>query len=173
MLFGVSGVALLLWHGILHTRIGTKSAPLSRPALFTWVTILILSTATGIVWMQQKPALLLKPFGWIGGALFLFGLIFSRVLRRYGTMAFRASSLAIIGAWILVAADLFPDLLIVRNHPEWNISIYEAAAPVSSLRLVAATAPLLILLILTYNYFIKKALRRPQSAEREATGVET
>lgn len=171
MLFGISGVALLVWHGILHTRTGTRSLALTRPALFIWVTTLLLSTATGIVWMQEKPALLLKPFGWIGGILFLLGLIFSRVLRRYGSMAFRASSLAIVGAWILVAADLFPDLLIVRNHPEWNISIYKAAAPVPSLRLVVVTAPLLILLILTYSYFIKKALRRPGPVDHETKEV--
>lgn len=167
LLCGLSGVFLLVWHGILHARTMDSPSVSLRSANFIWLVTLVLSAVTAFLGIQQTPGFPVKPFCWIGGILYLLGLFSSRFLAGGGKMAFQASSMAIVGLWIIFAASLFPDLLVARNNADWNISIYQAAAPVSSLRLVVVVSPLLILVIWVYSCYIKKVIYRSGSAAHE------
>ena len=160
LLFGFSGVVFLVWHGILHARDASAPNPISRPANLIWLLALGLTVASAWAWLTSMPFLRSKPCFWLGGVVCFGGLIASRMLVGKGRWAFRASSAAIIGLWIAVAASLFPNLLVSADHPAWTISIRQAAAPVSSLRVVMVASPILIVAIVCYGHFIQRIIRR-------------
>jgi cytochrome d ubiquinol oxidase subunit II len=166
LVFGVTGLALLVWHGIAF--VAGKGPPVcsGRSATVAWGVALLLSLATGYLWMLQDPLLRTKPVACVGGGMYLLGLGVGRPLLARGAWAFRGSSLSIAGFWVLAAASLFPNLLPAKNDASWSISIQAAAAPASSLRAVVALTPALILLIIGYTSFIHRVIKRPDRTGR-------
>ena len=148
------------WHGMLHALPAGGPARLSRPATVFWLLAVALAGVVTALGLARMPSLPAKPCCWLGGGVYFSGLIASRLLVGRGSWAFRASSLAMIGFWVAVAASLFPDILISADRPEWSISIRQAAAPASSLCVVMVASPVLMVVIACYRYFIQRMIRR-------------
>lgn len=157
---GLSGVLFLAWHGITYAV--SKGFDFPREAALLWYAVLGTSAVTAGLWLKEVPGAMAKPAVWAGGAMYVMGLVVSKAFSRNGGgMAFLESSLAMVGLWVSVAASLFPNILVARNNSAWSLTIYQAAAPSASLRLIVVIMMILIPLIFGYSYFIQKAVRRP------------
>lgn len=169
-LFGITGVSLLAWHGVVFSVGKGSSGILPGWSWIIWGVTFVLSVATSCLWIVQAPELLTRPIALAGGVIYFTGLGVSRLFLSKGPWAFRASASGIMGFWITVGASLFPLLLRASNNTSWSISIQHASAPISSLRILVMAIPVLILLIIGYNCVIHRVIRRSDRAGRGEGG---
>lgn len=156
LLSGATGLAVFVWLGILHSR----HEILAKSAAWTWLAAVVLGLATVAFWIHKSPGLLARPV-FLGGCLvFLSGLVLSRFLSIGSGWAFRTAGVAVAGLWLAIAASLFPDLLVSAGNPDWTLSIHQAAAPDSSMKIALMVSPFLIIVVACYSYLIQKKIRR-------------
>ena len=162
LLFGGAGVAFIVWHGVLHAGAPSGAGCIRRlcSATWIWLAAMTLSVLAAGFWLSRTPALLAKPFVCLGSVIYLGGLGVSRWLAGRGSWGGRATSVALTGLGLAVAASLYPNILVSAEHPEWTLSIRQAAAQAASLRVVMAAAPLLVVVIACYSYWVQRMLRR-------------
>ena len=77
-------------------------------------------------------------------------------VKRNYLSAFLFSSLTISFLLVLVAVELYPDLLISTLDPKYNIDIYQAAASKSSLKIMLTITAIGTPLVAFYTFFVYK-----------------
>lgn len=74
-------------------------------------------------------------------------------------MAFLFSSLTISVLLLLVAIEMYPNLLLSTVSPEYNIDIYNAAASTKSLKIMLIFAAIGTPMVLGYTFFVYKTFK--------------
>ena len=158
ILFGLAGVLLLTWHGIAYAA-GKHGSPfLMRAARLVWYLAAGASAVTIGFWIRLSSESPAKPLVWVGGILYIAGLVAGRIMLGKGAWTFRLSCVGILGLWIAAGAVLFPNLLAAKGHAAWSISIFQAASPDSSLRPLVIASLVLIPLIAGYSFFVYRIM---------------
>lgn len=163
--FGLAGVLLLIWHGLVYALSRQTSDSLTRLARRLWPAVMGASVVVGCLGGTHREFAASKPVVWIGGILYLTALITSRALLGRGPRAFRASCAALAGLWLAAGATLMPNVLRAANRMDWSLSLAQAAAPVSTLRPLTVVTLALIPAVAGCTILMYKTLRRPAAGE--------
>ena len=73
--------------------------------------------------------------------------------------AFVFSSLSICFLLLLVAFELFPNIIISTIDPAFNMDVYDAASSEKSLKIMMAIVAIGSPLVLGYTYFVYKTFK--------------
>lgn len=142
VLVGVAAVLALAHHGSLWLNAftdGDVQHRARRGAGRLWVPELIVMAVVTVASFAVRPAIVdqlgARPWGVIFPAVGAGGLIAAVVFRRRGRerSAYLASCGSLYGLFGTAAVSTFPHMLPARD-PQFSLSMYEVAAPESSLR---------------------------------------
>ena len=168
LLTGVTTLSLFTMHGAIYLLLKTEGRLyqkirylLKRGMIFFMVSFAITTLYTLLYIphlsddFRSRPALFLIPL--------LTFLSIANVPRlatkkRFRT-AFLYSSITISLMLVLVAVELYPVLLRSTIHPDYNITIYSAAASVQSLKIMMTIVAIGAPLVLGYTLFVYRTFR--------------
>jgi cytochrome bd ubiquinol oxidase subunit II len=170
-LFGLAGLSMIIWHGMTYAIGKQPAIGLQKISGRYWYAAVCAAAAiicSGFFFLPGQ--FRNKPFIWIGGGFFVMGLLSGKFFLDKGGWAYRFSCVSIIGLWIAVGALLFPYVLPAKEHPEWSISIAQAAAPHSSLKLIVIVCAVMIPVIASYTYFVYRTFRHTDKNVTSSTG---
>jgi cytochrome d ubiquinol oxidase subunit II len=164
LLGGVVTFLLFLYHGaaFLTLKVGDE-AVLARAksiALRTGV-ILIPVTVLWVVFALFQTAILTKPVPIITVALAAVALlisVFAQWKQKYG-IAFISVAVMIALVTVTVFAIMFPNVLIIRNDPSLNLTIYNASSSQYTLKIMTIVALIFTPIVLLYqiwNFWVFK-----------------
>lgn len=152
--------SFILWYGCVYTLARQYSEELYKIARFEWILTIMLFVCLSALLTYQKPVLLFNPLYLIGSIVFLTALLCARPLLAKGAWSYRLSQLSIAGLWAGLGAVWYPYSILSRSMASKSISLAQAAAPVSSLKLIVIIALVLTPLILLYTFFIYRIFHR-------------
>ncbi len=168
LLVGFSAVALFMTHGAIYLLLKTEgrlyariAISLRRSIVFFIVTFALTSTYA-LVFLphltqvfKDNPAWFLVP---LLALLSIANLPRLAVKRNY-RIAFAFSSLSIALLFMIVAINLYPNLLLSTIDPKYNISIYDAASSEKSLGIMLLMAAIGTPLVISYTAIIYYTFR--------------
>ncbi len=166
VLTGLLGAMILTVHGANYLAMKTDGDMYHRSSRIAkiggWILVpLVLTDSISLASMQ--PALhenySAHPFGYLlpliaTGAM--GGMLYFRHARR-DVAAFFASSVFILAILGATAWGYYPNLLIATTHPEWNVTIYNAAASDYGLRVGLVWFAIGFSLILAYTIYVHRS----------------
>ncbi len=167
LLVGVLSVIVLAWHGANYLRLKTEDT-LPERALHTsarlWVLVVILTGLTTVATYFTRPdagqKFISHPLALIFPLITLAGLVggfFSR--RANDRVAFRSSTLVIVGLMGSAAASIFPDLLTSTLNPAYSLSVYNAASSPHALRAAFIANAIGMVGVIAYSTYIHRKFR--------------
>lgn len=168
LLTGATTLSLFMMHGAIYLLLKTEGRLyqkirhlLKRGMVFFMVSFAITTLYTLLYIphlsddFRSQPALFLIPL--------LTFLSIANVPRLANKKQFRAaflfSSLTISLLLVLVAVELYPVLLRSTVHPDYHITIYNAAASVKSLKIMMTIVAIGAPLVLGYTLFVYRTFR--------------
>jgi cytochrome d ubiquinol oxidase subunit II len=163
LLTGLTTLALFSMHGAMYLSMKTEGrlfAKLTRlvknATIFFVVTFTLLTLAT-LVYMphlsdrfKELPVLFLVPVL----AMLSIANITRLIARRKYRYAFFFSSLTVSLLLVMVAVELYPDLVLSTVDPEYTLTIYNAAASEKSLGIMLIFAAIGAPLVASYTIFV-------------------
>lgn len=168
ILLGFSSLSLFMMHGAIYLLLKTEgrlfaklTILLKKGMIFFMVSFGITSLYTLLFIPHLSDAFKSNPILFIV-PLFVF-LSIANVPRlaskRKYSLAFLFSSLTIASLLVLVAIELYPNLLLSTVDPRFNLNIYNAASSTKSLKIMLIIASIGAPLIMTYTLFVYKTFK--------------
>ncbi len=163
LMVGVTTLALFMMHGAIYLtmktegRLFAKFTILLRNAIIFFVISFSIVTIYTLIYIPHlsdrfasKPVLFIIP---LVAFLSIANIPRLAAKRRYG-QAFFFSSLTVAMLLIVVAIELYPVLILSTIDPQYNITIYNAAASEKSLKIMLSMAAIGAPLVATYTIFV-------------------
>ena len=168
ILLGFSSLSLFMMHGAIYLLLKTEgrlfaklTILLKKGMIFFMVSFGITSLYTLLFIPHLSDAFKSNPILFIV-PLFVF-LSIANVPRlaskRKYSLAFLFSSLTIASLLVLVAIELYPNLLLSTVDPRFNLNIYNSASSTKSLKIMLIIASIGAPLIMTYTLFVYKTFK--------------
>jgi cytochrome d ubiquinol oxidase subunit II len=168
ILLGFSSLSLFMMHGAIYLLLKTEgrlfaklTILLKKGMIFFMVSFGITSLYTLLFVPHLSDAFKSNPILFIV-PLFVF-LSIANVPRlaskRKYSLAFLFSSLTIASLLVLVAIELYPNLLLSTVDPRFNLNIYNTASSTKSLKIMLIIASIGAPLIMTYTLFVYKTFK--------------
>lgn len=168
ILLGFSSLSLFMMHGAIYLLLKTEgrlfaklTILLKKGMIFFMVSFGITSIYTLLFIPHLSDAFKSNPILFIV-PLFVF-LSIANVPRlaskRKYSLAFLFSSLTIASLLVLVAIELYPNLLLSTVDPRFNLNIYNSASSTKSLKIMLIIASIGAPLIMTYTLFVYKTFK--------------
>lgn len=168
ILLGFSSLSLFMMHGAIYLLLKTEgrlfaklTILLKKGMIFFMVSFGITSLYTLLFIPHLSDAFKSNPILFIV-PLFVF-LSIANVPRlaskRKYSLAFLFSSLTIASLLVLVAIELYPNLLLSTVDPRFNLNIYNTASSTKSLKIMLIIASIGAPLIITYTLFVYKTFK--------------
>lgn len=168
ILLGFSSLSLFMMHGAIYLLLKTEgrlfaklTILLKKGMIFFMVSFGITSIYTLLFIPHLSDAFKSNPILFIV-PLFVF-LSIANVPRlaskRKYSLAFLFSSLTIASLLVLVAIELYPNLLLSTVDPRFNLNIYNTASSTKSLKIMLIIASIGAPLIMTYTLFVYKTFK--------------
>lgn len=168
ILLGFSSLSLFMMHGAIYLLLKTEgrlfaklTILLKKGMIFFMVSFGITSLYTLLFIPHLSDAFKSNPILFIV-PLFVF-LSIANVPRlaskRKYSLAFLFSSLTIASLLVLVAIELYPNLLLSTVDPRFNLNIYNTASSTKSLKIMLIIASIGAPLIMTYTLFVYKTFK--------------
>lgn len=159
VLFSLSGLVVVLWHGATYALNCDPGAARQRVAKKLWWVLAGASLVLIGAWAVCLPQASRQPLALVGGALCVVGVIAGRIALARKGWAFRFSCLNVTGLWLLILASLYPAVLPARHHPEWSLTLASASAPLPSLKILFTAGVVMVPIIAFYSYFMYRVFR--------------
>jgi cytochrome d ubiquinol oxidase subunit II len=160
VLVGLLAVAMFAMHGSIYLYLKTEGELRAQIKGLMWTTfglfmaLYIVTTMFTLVRYPHAVAHFERfPAAWIVPILNVLAVanIPRAIYKERPFYAFVSSSLTIAALVFLLGMALFPNLVVSRLDPAWNLTIYNAASSESTLRTTALIALLGMPLVLTYT----------------------
>ncbi len=168
IMVGINTLALFMSHGAIYLLLKTEGRLYAKLTILQKYGMIFFMVSFGITTLytllfiphlsdqfKQKPELFILPIL----AFLSIANIPRLAQKRKFFHAFVFSSLSICFLLLLVAIELFPNILISSIDPSYNIDVYNAASSEKSLKymmiIVAIGAPL----VLGYTYFVYRTFK--------------
>lgn len=165
---GVTTLALFMSHGAIYLLLKTEgrlfaklTMLLKRGMIFFMVSFGITTLYTLIYIPHLSDAFKESPLLFIVPLLAFLSIANVPRLaskKRY-RIAFLFSSLTIAFLLILVAIEMYPNLLLSSVDPKYNIDIYDAASSTKSMRIMLTIVAIGTPLVLGYTWFVYKTFK--------------
>lgn len=159
-LFSLAGLVVVIWHGATYALSRDFSDVRQHAVRKLWVALVAASLVLVAAWIIYLPQAAGKPLAWVGGGLYVCGVIGGRWGVKHKGSAFWFSCLNVTGVWVLITTSLYPFVLPARQHPEWSLTLASAAAPLSTLKLLLVAGLVLVPIIIAYSYFTYRVFRK-------------
>lgn len=168
ILVGFSSLSLFMMHGAIYLLLKTEGRLFAKLTILLKKGMIFFMFSFGITSLytllfiphlsdafKSNPILFIVP-------LFVF-LSIANVPRlaskRKYSLAFLFSSLTIASLLVLVAIELYPNLLLSTVDPRFNLNIYNTASSTKSLKIMLIIASIGAPLIMTYTLFVYKTFK--------------
>lgn len=165
LLVGATTLSLFMMHGAIYLTMKTegklfeKIELLLKRAIITFIVLFSIITLYTLIYIphlsdtfKSEAALFIIPLV----AFLSIANIPRLVSKKSYRAAFLFSSLTVSMLLVLVAIELYPVLVISTIAPEYNITIYNAAASQKSLGIMLTIAAIGVPLVLSYTIFVYK-----------------
>ncbi|MBN1983933.1 MAG: cytochrome d ubiquinol oxidase subunit II [Chitinivibrionales bacterium] len=162
ILFALTMIFQVIWHGVTYTLRKNPSAIIVNTAQKTWIYSIVSYVVFTPFWFYFIDSFRQKPLVWFCAATSLCALVAGRVLIKKQGYPFFLSCISTASLWIMITSLLYPNILSSRINPAWSISIANSAAPHSTLKLLVILAAVLVPLILVYTVYIYRLFIRPE-----------
>ncbi|KAA2244583.1 cytochrome d ubiquinol oxidase subunit II [Chitinophaga agrisoli] len=163
ILIAVTTLSLFMMHGAIYLTMKTENRLYAKLTVLVsncskfFILCFILTSMATLIYIphmthefKRYPVLFLLP---LAAVLAVLNLKRNIDARKYFT-AFIFSSFTTAILLILFAIGLFPNIIISSTNPAWSISIYQAAATNTSLRIMLLMAAIGTPLVLSYTVFV-------------------
>lgn len=165
LMTGITSVALFMLHGAIYLllktegRLFAKLTRLLKSGMIFFMVSFGITTLYTLLYIphlsddfKSNPALFVVPL-----LVFLSIANVPRLAskKRY-KQAFIFSSLTIASLLVLVAIELYPELLLSTIDPKYNIDIYDAASSTKSMKIMLTIVAIGAPLVLGYTVFVYK-----------------
>jgi cytochrome d ubiquinol oxidase subunit II len=165
VLTGITALALFMMHGAIYLLLKTegrwfaKLTILLKGGIIFFLVSYCITTFYALIYMphlsdmfRSNPAWFIVPLL----AVLCIANIPRLVSKRNYRAAFIFSSLTVSLLLILVAIELYPNLLLSTVDPKYNIDIYNAASSTKSLQIMLTIAAIGTPLVIGYTIFVYK-----------------
>jgi cytochrome d ubiquinol oxidase subunit II len=163
LMVGVTTLALFMMHGAIYLtmktegRLFAKFTILLRRAIIFFVVSFSILTVYTLIYMphlsdrfKDNPALFIIPLL----AFLSIANIPRLAVRQKYLQAFIFSSLTVALLLIVVAIELYPNIIVSTIDPAYNITVYSAAASEKSIGIMLTMAAIGAPLVLSYTAFV-------------------
>ncbi|MAZ49487.1 MAG: cytochrome d ubiquinol oxidase subunit II [Halobacteriovoraceae bacterium] len=165
VLVGLTTLALFMMHGAIFLLIKTRGSlhekltKLLRVGMISFIILFSMVTIFSLIYyphlsdkFRAYPILFFIP----ALAILSMANIPRLASKRNYLGAFLFSSLTISFLLVLVAVELYPDLLVSTLGPQYSINIYQAAASKGSLKIMLTITAIGAPLVAFYTFFVYK-----------------
>ena len=168
ILVGLTTLVLFMTHGGIYLlmktegRLFDKIGRLTKRALFVFIILFALTSLATLIYFphlsdrfENTPWLFIVP---ILGVLSIANI--PRLLSKakyFPAFIFSAFSMAFF--LMVVAIELYPSILISSIDPQYDITVYDAAASTKTLRIMLGFVAIGGPLVLAYTYFVYRTFR--------------
>lgn len=101
----------------------------------------------------------LFPLTALAPVIAMLALLIAALLRRFGLLAFGATSLAIVAIVITAGCSLFPFFLTSSSHPDHSLTLWDASSSALTLKIMLLATLVFMPLILLYTAWVFRVLR--------------
>lgn len=165
------GAVYLTWKtdGVVHDRSRRLIVPL-------WAAVVVIGIIATIATASVRPEiysnLVSRPWTFLLVLLFVAGIVvvFAGTARRAELAAFLGSAAFIAGLLAATAAGFYPNILISRVDPAYNLTIYNASAGALGLRVGLAWWTIAIILAIGYFTYLFRSFRGKVAPPTEGHG---
>lgn len=152
---GIAFVALFTYHGALYLTLKVEGDVLERIKSLTpkLGLIAIISVVAMAVLLLVETDIMAKPISLIALALTAITLIVSYLAAKRAKFgrSFVATALTIIFTVATIFTGLFPRVIVSSLEPAWNLTIYNAASGVNTLKVMTIVAVILVPIVIAYQ----------------------
>ena len=168
LLMGATTLALFMMHGGIYLMLKTegrlyaKINRLTRVAIIGFVVLLAVASLYVLLYLphlsdafKNNPALFVLPLLGVLSVANIPRLVHKR--RFFYAFVFSALSMALF--LIITAIELYPAILVSSLNPEWNITVYDAAASEKTLGIMLGMVAVGGPLVLGYTWFVYRTFK--------------
>ena len=165
VLVGITTLAMFMMHGAIYLLLKTEGklyekliSLLWRGMIFFIISFALMSLYTFLFRPQLSDAFIDNPVLFVVPVLVFLSIanVPRLASKKRFLMAFIFSCLTISLMLILVAIELYPNMLLSSIDPAYNIDIYNAASSTKTLKIMLIFAAIGAPLVLTYTTFVYK-----------------
>jgi cytochrome d ubiquinol oxidase subunit II len=176
LLVGLTGLAMFVTHGALYLQVktdGVVAQRARRAAEVGWMALVLLAGLTTVVAILDIPDrfdnYLGSPLAWVVPLLGVVCLVLMRIRLAQGQagQAFLASALFIASLIGMLGVANYPTLLQARNVAEYGLTIRNASASQTTLRVMFIIALIGMPLVIAYIAYIYHIFRGKARVEEE------
>ncbi len=163
LLVGVSTLALFMMHGAIYlvmkteNRLYAKLTVLVRnTTIFFIITVLLLSFYTILYVPHLASGIRSNPWMFLIPVMMVLSIanITRQITRRNYIFAFLSSSFTVSLLLLIVAIELYPNMVVSSLDPAFNLTVHNASASQKSLGIMLLFAVVGVPLVLTYTTFV-------------------
>jgi cytochrome d ubiquinol oxidase subunit II len=168
LLTGFSVLFLLMTHGAIYLLLKTEGklydrlTLLVRQGIIAFIVVFAITTIYTLIFIphlsdkfKDNPEFFIVPIA----AFLSIANIPRLVSKKRFLWAFLFSSLTICFLLVLVAVELYPNMLLSTIDPKYNIDIYNAASSQKSLKIMLTMAAIGGPLVLSYTIFVYRTFK--------------
>ncbi len=165
VLVGITTLAMFMMHGAIYLLLKTEGklyekliSLLRRGMIFFIISFALMSLYTFLFRPHLSDAFMDNPILFVVPVLVFLSIanVPRLASKKRFLMAFIFSSLTISLMLILVAIELYPNMLLSSIDPDYNIDIYNAASSTKTLKIMLIFAAIGTPLVLAYTTFVYK-----------------
>ena len=177
IMVSISTVSLFMMHGAIYLVMKTENELYDRltfivrnATIFFSISILFLSFYTLLYVPHLSAKIRANPWMFIipGTVVITIANITRQISKKRYLFAFLSSSLTIILLFLIVAVELYPNLLLSSLSPEYNLRIENASASIKSLKTMLIFVIIGFPLVISYTAFVFYTFRGKVKLEEES-----
>lgn len=163
LLTGVTTVALLMMHGAIYlvmkteNRLYTKLTLIVKDATIFFVIMILLTSFYTLLYLPHMAAAIRRfPEMFVIPVMMVLAIanITRQITKRKYLFAFISSSVTISLLMILVAIELYPNMLLSKISPANNLTVYNACSSEKTLGIMLVVAAIGVPLVVAYTTFV-------------------
>lgn len=163
ILTGVTTVALLMMHGAIYlvmkteNRLYTKLTLIVKDTTIFFVIMILLTSFYTLLYLPKMAAVIRSyPELFIVPVMMVFSIanITRQITKRKYLYAFISSAVTISLLMILVAMELYPNMLVSTQTPANNLTVYNACSSQKTLGIMLVVAAIGVPLVVAYTTFV-------------------
>ena len=163
LLMGVTTLALLMMHGAIYlvmkteNRLYTKLTIMVKNTTIFFVIMILLTSFYTLLYLphmavviRRYPELFIIPVAMV----LAIANITRQITKRKYLYAFISSAVTISLLMVLVAMELYPNMLLSKISPANNLTVYNASSSHATLRIMLIMAGIGVPLVVSYTTFV-------------------
>jgi cytochrome bd ubiquinol oxidase subunit II len=165
LITGLTSLVVLVWHGGAYLRLKTEGALQGRitavSAVLAWASLAFVILATAGTFMVSSTLgenFRKYPIAWILPLLAALGLVGGILSRKPGRekLAYRSSTLTIVGLLATAAITVYPNLLISTLNPSYSLTIFNSSSSPHALRAALIANVVGMVAVMFYHSYVHR-----------------